>query len=401
MIRNIGVFINENLYTGGGAKYEQTIIQYLEKINSNKFHFIYFSLNPKIINVYKSIGINVILIKENIIRKCIRFISRSFLIYSMMKKIKLISNHIEKILLSFSIDLIYFISPNKISLDIHSINYIFTLWDLCHRDYPEFPEVYKNREYDLRENLYTHSLKKAISIITESEYNSKKIVEYYGIDKRRIKVIDFISIPELYEVKDSNNSNLNIKSKYQIANDYIFYPAQFWAHKNHIYILKAIAILKEKYSVILNALFSGGDMGNYEYVKESAIKLGVSSQVFFLGYVTPGELYHLYKQCLALVMPTYLGPTNIPPLEAMSIGIPVCYSSSLCENINYSDSFYTIDLRYTDSLVNALISIINNNELKENKINLGLSYIESSKNDFKNKLLEIFEEFFLIRELWK
>src|SRR5262249_40755456 len=26
------------------------------------------------------------------------------------------------------------------------------------------------------------------------------------------------------------------------------------------------------------------------------------------------------------VMPTYFGPTNIPPLEALALGVPVCYS---------------------------------------------------------------------------
>ena len=38
--------------------------------------------------------------------------------------------------------------------------------------------------------------------------------------------------------------------------------------------------------------------------------------------------YPLYDQSLALVMPTYLGPTNIPPLEAFAYETPVCYSDT-------------------------------------------------------------------------
>ena len=34
----------------------------------------------------------------------------------------------------------------------------------------------------------------------------------------------------------------------------------------------------------------------------------------------------LYTEALALVMPTYFGPTNLPPLEAFQTGTPVLYS---------------------------------------------------------------------------
>jgi glycosyltransferase involved in cell wall biosynthesis len=33
-----------------------------------------------------------------------------------------------------------------------------------------------------------------------------------------------------------------------------------------------------------------------------------------------------YRRARALVMPTYYGPTNIPPLEAFSVGCPVAIS---------------------------------------------------------------------------
>ena len=30
---------------------------------------------------------------------------------------------------------------------------------------------------------------------------------------------------------------IDIKFKYKLNHDYVFYPAQFWSHKNHIYLL--------------------------------------------------------------------------------------------------------------------------------------------------------------------
>ena len=36
------------------------------------------------------------------------------------------------------IDLIYFAGPSPICLFLERMNYVFTVWDLCHRDHVEF-----------------------------------------------------------------------------------------------------------------------------------------------------------------------------------------------------------------------------------------------------------------------
>ena len=44
-----------------------------------------------------------------------------------------------------------------------------------------------------------------------------------------------------------------------------------------------------------------------------------------MNFLPDEEISYLYKNCLAVVMPTYFGPTNIPPLEAFKLGIPTIY----------------------------------------------------------------------------
>ena len=84
-----------------------------------------------------------------------------------------------------------------------------------------------------------------------------------------------------------------------------FYPAQFWPHKNHIYILKYL-FFRKKYKVLIDAVFAGGDKGNKENVNELyANKLGIGEGVIFTGFVTNLELFAFYKMSLALVVPTF------------------------------------------------------------------------------------------------
>ena len=43
----------------------------------------------------------------------------------------------------------------------------------------------------------------------------------------------------------------------------IFYPAQFWAHKNHKYIIDAAEILKNENNTKFLFVFCGGNKGNF------------------------------------------------------------------------------------------------------------------------------------------
>ena len=51
----------------------------------------------------------------------------------------------------------------------------------------------------------------------------------------------------------------------------IFYPAQFWAHKNHKYIIDAAEILKNENNTKYLFVFCGGNKGNFKYIKDLII----------------------------------------------------------------------------------------------------------------------------------
>jgi glycosyltransferase involved in cell wall biosynthesis len=56
--------------------------------------------------------------------------------------------------------------------------------------------------------------------------------------------------------------------------------------------------------------------------------LKLENQIHFIGFVDSKEIPIIYKKSIALVMPTFFGPTNITPLEAFDLGVPVLYSST-------------------------------------------------------------------------
>lgn len=85
-------------------------------------------------------------------------------------------------------------------------------------------------------------------------------------------------------------------------------------------------------SIVANAhpdialVLSGGQRHAFAQVQAHVKALRLEARVFFVGYVPDADLAGFYKRARALVMPTFFGPTNIPPLEALALGCPAIVS---------------------------------------------------------------------------
>ena len=100
-------------------------------------------------------------------------------------------------------------------------------------------------------------------------------------------------------------------------------------------------------------------------------------------------------------MPTYLGPTNIPPLEALYYETPVCYSDTTFFREQMGDSVFYIDLKDPKSLVESLLMIQSDKRITKDKIINGKELLDNwNEHDFYNKLLKIFNDFKNIRSSW-
>jgi glycosyltransferase involved in cell wall biosynthesis len=396
---SVAVVIKSDLKSGGGFQYEHMVLNIIKKyhtINSS-INIKFFTLNSKVLQDYQDLGLDISLINENSIKKIHRLALSNMFIFSLLSKIKLGKSFVEKFLLKNKVDLVYFLSPDILSLGLSNIPYIFTLWDLGHLENMEFPEVSHNRVFEKREYLYSKSLKKSFKVVVDSNCSKKYTIDKYNLDSKRLEVLKYLP-----NIRISNNeSPIDIKKKYGLNNDYIFYPAQFWAHKNHVYILDAIKILKSN-NILIDVVFSGADKGTLKHVLKKAKSYGIDDLVHYIGFAPNEEIPYLYEQSLALVMPTYLGPTNIPPLEAFAYGTPVCYSDTPFFREQVGGAAFFMDLNDSESLVNHLLDIMSNKDKVEEKLILGFKVLEEwDENDFYKKIINIFSEYRYIKRSWK
>lgn len=143
---------------------------------------------------------------------------------------------------------------------------------------------------------------------------------------------------------------------------YFFYPAQFWRHKNHALILHAIRLIAAETGEVVPVVFCGSYADynralNFKEVEALAKELGVADRVRYLGVVPDEDLPALYSLSVGLVMPTFFGPTNFPPLEAWHYGRPVITSGIAGLREQIGDAGLLIDPRSAPELSRAMLQL--------------------------------------------
>ena len=405
----LAVFFDYTIESGGNFQQSLNNIFLANKLASNEIDVIIITTKKENIKILKKYGLAYFLYAPSIFsRVLMRFRETSSTLIFRLMNFFIKRSNFEKFLEKKEVDLIYFLSHSDYASYVHSVNYIITLFDLCHRENPEFPEVRINRIFEFREKYFQKNLSRAIAVLVDSDLGKKNAIYRYRLDDNRVYTFPiepaFTVQSKKFQTDDKiENKYIDIKKKYDLKYDYIFYPAQFWAHKNHIYILKALDILKSESSISLGAIFSGSDQGNLSYIKDMTKKYNLENQVRFTGFVSNEEINYLYSQSLALVMPTYFGPTNMPPLEAFKLNVPVLYSDlpGLRDQVN--DAALLLNLNDPKSLVINLKKLLSSNELRNILIAKGkLRYNEivSHNNNFE-VLKKIIENFKSRRDCWK
>lgn len=321
----IAVILESAAIDGGGGHQGLSATKQLLQLSNGQFEVIATTSVPENVIKLQQAGLRAILVKNTWRDRGLLWLAMSPWGRRLGERLKWIGG-LERALEREQVDIAYFAAPSWRTLTLQRINYITTVWDLCHRDTPEFPEVRSFNTFHGREFANANTLPAALLVIADSATLADRIARRYGVDRERILAMPFSAAP-FVEATESRTVD-DVLRAHGLDAGYFFYPAQFWPHKNHVRIIQALALMKAEGAQPV-VVFAGGDKGNQTHIAELAAQLGVARQVRFLGFVPDGDMRGLYEGCATVVMPTYFGPTNLPPLECWALGRPLIYSREL------------------------------------------------------------------------
>ena len=370
----LGVLLDQQIHEGGGYQQALNAAQVVRGLNPELVEPVFFTTFRDNVAALSRLGIPAQYLGFSLFGQAVLKARRllSHPAWLILVKRLLGENAFERVFTRQEIDLVYFLSPSGRAADLEQLNYITTIWDFCHRDDPEFPEVRRDWEFEIRERLYRRILPKATAVLVDAEISRSHACHRYGLDPERVLVMPFAPAPGTrIDAATYQAAYIDIGQKYALPVPYVFYPAQFWAHKNHVYLLQGLKRFAERFGHPIGAIFAGGDKGNLSRVKELVATLGLSDRIRFAGFVPNEEMPYLYRQSLALVMPSYFGPTNLPPLEAFSLGVPVLYPDKAGLGEQVGSAALLMDLQDPNSLATHLHHLITQPSLRAELVAAG------------------------------
>ncbi|WP_416067733.1 glycosyltransferase family 4 protein [Rhizobium sp. ZK1] len=181
---------------------------------------------------------------------------------------------------------------------------------------------YWKRDIGFRLQIMAHR-----SIMLSSEDSKRSCEHFYPTARGRTHVVRFAVPPK---GKIDYSVARAIADKYRLPEHYVFLPNQFWKHKNHLLVLEALKILRER-GLELTIAASGNqsdprDPTYFPSVKAAIAEAGLDQSFRLLGLIPYQDLAPLGTASMGLLNPSLFEGWSTTVEEALSWGVPLILS---------------------------------------------------------------------------
>ena len=272
-------------------------------------------------------------------------------------------------------------------------NIVLTIHDLAFIRFPEFNFDWFIKKYtgEVKNNAYISK-----KIIADSESTRNDIVNFFGIDPAKVEVV-YLAADNIFRKLSEKEKGMDVLKKYQIDKKYILSVGTIEPRKNFAALIRAFNNIKKTkigsgYKLVIVGRTGWKSEATYEERENSPY----GDDILFTGRITDQDLVQLYNWAELFVYPSLFEGFGLPPLEAMSCGLPVIAfnTSSLKEVVGYAGILVAVG---DESALKDQIAYVLENEVVKEELH-GKSLIQAKKFSWKEtaqKTLDIYNKIFL------
>jgi len=211
--------------------------------------------------------------------------------------------------------------------------------------------------------VLSQALKRSQKIIAVSQYTKTSIQKYFPwVSKGKIQTI-YEGVTPLPPVSDSSPFPA-------LPSPCLLYIGNAYPHKNLKTLLRAFLLLRQTYCN-LHLVIAGRKDLFLDRLFAIASHLLPKNSFTFIPNPTDSQLSQLYAQATVYVFPSLIEGFGLPPLEAMSQGVPVAASNTSCLPEILGDAAVYFSPTDMQGMAHIIQSLLQNETLRHELIDRG------------------------------
>lgn len=315
---------------GGIGRYSYELAKELYLINDGNVKIV---VRKEDMELFKFAKMEDLIIAENISN------SRDRNIYEQFKLPFIVNKKYPDAILHYPDSMAPLFAKNKVVITVHDIAF------------KTMKNIFTFKSKIWKSIITNFSIKKAEKIIAISEFTKKEMIDVYG-KKVASKVVVVLNGFNDFSKDKINTNNISSKILELEKEKYILTVSTISPRKNIDGLIKAYneCNFKDEFKLVI----AGANGWMYEEVFKVVKDLNIQEKIVFTGRINDDELKYLYKNSKIFAYVSFYEGFGLPPIEAMSYGIPCIVSnvSSLPEVVG--DAAIMINPKETKQISEAI-----------------------------------------------
>jgi glycosyltransferase involved in cell wall biosynthesis len=221
--------------------------------------------------------------------------------------------------------------------------------------------------------ILPNALRNLDRIIAVSEWVKRELVELARIKESRIDVVSNGVDHSRFYPRPRTDESVVLIQPFSFRRPYIIYASRLdHPVKNHIRLIKAFEIFKNRTKYPHRLVLAGADSHGAEKIKEAAASSSYRNDIFFTGHFPAESLPELYAGASFAVFPSMYEGFGLGILEAMASDVPVaCARAASLPEIAENAALYFDPLNPED-MADRMVTLSSNRDTVREIRALGL-----------------------------
>jgi glycosyltransferase involved in cell wall biosynthesis len=233
------------------------------------------------------------------------------------------SPRLDKFLQDRSIDFVYpYLSKNSPNQSYRSAECIFDL------QYKYLTDFFTAEDIQCRDSWCSSVATNAGTIVLNSKAATADFHKFFPVSIGKTKVLCFKTVPisRWFE-----GDPVLVQQEYSLPERFFLISNQFWQHKNHLIVFKALELLKQKsiYPIVVctGHIYDNRKPEHSDAILQAIHKSGLSQQVYLLGLIPKFDQVQLMRRSIAIIQPSLFEGWSTLVEDARLLGKPIILSN--------------------------------------------------------------------------